>query len=179
MPEIGTLNRKQVASMAGLAPWNDDSGSRTGVRHIKGGRGHVRLALFPAALSAIQHNRILKRFYTKMRKRGKPAHVTLAAVMRKLLVYLNHLASSELVVPRRGHKSYSRTALRIAAPASFARHRPKTADSTGSSPGKVGATGSERSPSERPPASRGNRRAAGYRVGGRGIKTRLAPGPRE
>ncbi len=90
LPELGTLNRQQVAALAGLAPHPRDSGQWRGQRHIGGGRPAVRRALYMAALVAARSNRVLKVFYQRLRAAGKPAKVALTAVMRKLIVLMNH-----------------------------------------------------------------------------------------
>jgi transposase len=89
MPELGTLGRRAVAKLAGLAPLNHDSGQMRRQRHIAGGRGQVRRLLYMASLSAIRGNPILRAFYTKLRATGKSAKVSLSAVSRKLIVLLN------------------------------------------------------------------------------------------
>jgi transposase len=89
LPELGTLNRRAIAKLAGLAPLNYDSGQLRGQRHIAGGRAPVRRLLYLAALSAIRYNHIFKTFYQKLRTAGKPPKVGLIAVARKLLVLLN------------------------------------------------------------------------------------------
>lgn len=89
MPELGRLDRKQVASLAGLAPVNRDSGQMRGKRTIYGGRQSVRQAIYMAALSAKTHNPILRDFYQRQVAAGKPKKLALTAVMRKLLVHLN------------------------------------------------------------------------------------------
>ena len=91
MPELGSLSRNQAAALAGLAPFNRDSGPLRGKRSIHGGRWQVRLALYMAALSASRSNPFLKAFYLRLRAAGKPFKVALTAVMRKLLIYLNNL----------------------------------------------------------------------------------------
>jgi transposase len=91
MPELGTLNRGQAAALAGLCPYNRDSGQWAGQRHISGGRAEVRRALYMAALSASRSNPVLKVFYDRLIAAGKPAKVALTAVMRKLIVLMNHL----------------------------------------------------------------------------------------
>jgi transposase len=91
MPELGLLNRGQCAALAGVAPYDDDSGTLHGKRFIKGGRAQVRSALYMAAVSAARSNPILKAFYTRLRKANKPFKVAITAVMRKLLIYLNGL----------------------------------------------------------------------------------------
>lgn len=90
MPELGYLNRQEVAALAGLAPWTRDSGTLKGHRCIGGGRPEVRVALYMSALSAVRHNAILREFYQRLIAKGKPGKVALTAVMRKLLVYMNH-----------------------------------------------------------------------------------------
>lgn len=91
MPELGTLDRRAVASLAGLAPFADDSGGKTGQRHIKGGRPLPRRALYWAALSAARYNPDLRGFYSRLRDKGKKPKVALTAVMRKLVVLANSL----------------------------------------------------------------------------------------
>ena len=90
MPELGQLNRRQAAALAGLAPFNHDSGSLRGKRAIFGGRSALRSGLYMAALAAARHNPILSRFYQRLRAKGKPHQLALTAVMRKLLLALNH-----------------------------------------------------------------------------------------
>ncbi len=91
LPELGTLNRRQAAALAGLAPHPRESGQWHGRRSIGGGRAPVRRALYMAALVAAHSNRQLKEFYQRLRAAGKPAKVALTAVMRKLIVLMNHL----------------------------------------------------------------------------------------
>jgi transposase len=91
MPELGQLNRRQAAALAGLCPYNRDSGQWAGKRCISGGRAEVRRALYMAALSASRSNHLLKPFYDRLIAAGKPAKVALTAVMRKLIVLMNHL----------------------------------------------------------------------------------------
>jgi len=89
LPELGRLSGKQAAALAGLAPFDDDSGTRRGSRHIKGGRADVRAALYMAALSAAKHNPPLRAFHRRLRAAGKKAKVALVAVARKLVVLAN------------------------------------------------------------------------------------------
>lgn len=89
MPELGTLDPKTAAALAGVAPFNHDSGHLRGKRHIRGGRSPVRAALYMAALVAARYNPTLKAFYTRLRAKGKPAKLALTAVARKLIVMLN------------------------------------------------------------------------------------------
>lgn len=89
LPELGQLNRKQIAALAGLAPYNRDSGRFRGQRSIAGGRAPVRTALYMAALVAARHNPVLKAFNEKLRQAGKKPKQALIAVARKLLTILN------------------------------------------------------------------------------------------
>src|SRR5215472_12871770 len=83
MPELGQLNRRQAAALAGLAPFNHDSGSIRGKRAIFGGRRALRTGLYMAALSAARFNPILSRFYQRLRAKGKPHKLALTAAMGK------------------------------------------------------------------------------------------------
>lgn len=89
MPELGTLNRRAIAKLAGLAPLNRDSGQHRGHRRIAGGRAPVRRTLYLASLSAIRNNPIFHTFFKKLKAAGKPGKVALVAVARKLLILLN------------------------------------------------------------------------------------------
>ncbi len=89
VPELGTLNRKQIGALLGVAPMADDSGRRHGRRMIAGGRFEVRNKLYMCALVAARSNPVLKQFYARLVARGKPKKLALAAVMRKLIVTLN------------------------------------------------------------------------------------------
>ncbi len=89
LPELGTVDRHQIAALAGVAPMNRDSGRYRGKRRIQGGRVEVRAPLFMACLVAIRYNPPLRRFYQRLREAGKPARLALVAVMRKLLITLN------------------------------------------------------------------------------------------
>ena len=94
MPELGQLNRRQVSALAGVAPFNRDSGRWQGRRSIYGGRPVVRNALYMAALVGARHNPVLRAFYQRLRAAGKPAKVALTACMRKLLVIINTMLKS-------------------------------------------------------------------------------------
>jgi transposase len=96
MPELGQLNRRQVAALVGVAPFNRDSGTLRGKRTIYGGRRPVRHGLYMAALVAARHNPILRGFYLRLRAAGKPAKVALTATMRKLLIVLNSALKPDL-----------------------------------------------------------------------------------
>ena len=89
MPELGQVGPKQAAALAGLAPFNVDSGAYRGKRKIGGGRKRVRDALFMSALNAVRRDDRFKAFYARLRKAGKPAKLALIAVARKLLTILN------------------------------------------------------------------------------------------
>lgn len=89
LPELGNLNRKQIAALVGVAPLNWDSGLLRGRRAIWGGRSHVRTALYMAALTASRRNPVIRDFYKRLRAAGKAPNVALVACMRKLLVILN------------------------------------------------------------------------------------------
>lgn len=89
LPELGTLTRKQIAALVGVAPLNRDSGRFRGKRTIWGGRATVRAALYMGALVAARHNPVLKAFYQRLRQAGKAPKVALTACMRKLLTMLN------------------------------------------------------------------------------------------
>lgn len=89
LPELGSLDRRAIAALVGVAPFNCDSGQYRGRRRIAGGRGSVRAGLYMAALTASRRNPMLTAFYRRLRMRGKPAKVALVAVMRKLLTILN------------------------------------------------------------------------------------------
>ena len=89
LPELGALNRKQIAALAGLAPFNRDSGSLHGSRCIWGGRAQVRRVLYMATVAGVRSNPVIKNFYTQLRARGKYPKSALTACMRKLLVILN------------------------------------------------------------------------------------------
>ncbi len=89
LPELGRLDRRAIAALVGVAPFNCDSGQHRGQRHIWGGRAAVRNSLYMAALVATRHNPVLAAFYRRLRAAGKPAKVALIATMRKLLTILN------------------------------------------------------------------------------------------
>jgi transposase len=91
LPELGTLDRKQIASLAGVAPFNRDSGSLKGRRSIWGGRAPLRCALYMATLVATTRNPVIRDFYNRLRAKGKLFKVALIACMRKLLTILNSM----------------------------------------------------------------------------------------
>jgi len=91
LPELGVLGDKQIGALAGLAPYNRDSGMQRGRRVIHGGRVQVRRVLYMAALTATRYNPVLTEFYQRLLAAGKPKKLALTAVMRKLVVLLNRL----------------------------------------------------------------------------------------
>lgn len=97
LPELGRINRQEIAAVAGLAPYNNDSGPHKGKRTIYGGRHRVRTALYMAAMSASNHHHLLKEYYQKMLRRGKLKKVALIAVARKLLIRLNSMVGELLI----------------------------------------------------------------------------------
>lgn len=94
LPELGDLNRQQISSLVGLAPFNRDSGAMRGKRSIFGGRQTVRSALYMAALSARRHNPAIAAFSQRLREQGKPPKVIITACMRKILVTLNTMVKT-------------------------------------------------------------------------------------
>lgn len=94
LPELGQLNPKQIASLVGVAPMNQDSGAHRGKRSIKGGRKHVRNALYMSTIAAIRHNPVIAEHYRNLRAKGKHAKVAITACMRKLIVILNAMLKS-------------------------------------------------------------------------------------
>lgn len=89
LPELGRLDRRQIAALAGVAPFNRDSGNQRGRRAISGGRAQVRTALYMATLTATRFNPLIRQFYLRLCEAGKPKKVALIACMRKLLTILN------------------------------------------------------------------------------------------
>jgi transposase len=98
IPELGTLARGQTAALAGLAPYNHDSGPHRGQRHIAHGRTRARTALYMAALVAARYNPVLRPLYLRLRAAGKPAKVALTALMRKLAELANLLLKNPQLV---------------------------------------------------------------------------------
>jgi len=89
LPELGTLNRRQIASLVGVAPLNRDSGTFRGKRRVWGGRAKVRAVLYMATLVATRHNGVIRAFYQRLYAAGKEKKVALNACMRKLRTILN------------------------------------------------------------------------------------------
>jgi transposase len=98
LPELGSLDRWQIAALAGLAPHPNQSGTTDAYRRTKGGRPAVRKRLFMAALSAARHHKTLRPFYERLLAKGKPKLVALVAVMRKLVVMCNAMLRPAAVV---------------------------------------------------------------------------------
>ena len=94
LPELGQLNRQAIAALVGLAPFNDDSGTRRRGAVHPWGRADVRCALYMATLSAITHNKPIKQMYVRLTASGKPFKLAMTACMRKLLNILNMLKGS-------------------------------------------------------------------------------------
>lgn len=95
LPELGTLNRKQIAALVGLAPFAQESGKWRGKRRISGGRPAVRSVLYMATLAAVRFNPALRSFYQRLLAAGKQKKVALVAAMRKLLILLNSLIANQ------------------------------------------------------------------------------------
>ena len=95
LPELGRLDRRQIASLVGVAPVNRDSGTFRGRRMIMDGRASVRTALYMPTVTAIRHNPALQALYQRLTGRGKPAKVALTAAMPKLLTILNAILNSQ------------------------------------------------------------------------------------
>jgi transposase len=94
LPELGTLNRQEIAALVGVAPFNRDSGHFQGKRSIWGGRASVRSALYMAALTARRCNPTIRHFAERLASQGKKQKVILTACMRKLLVILNTMVKT-------------------------------------------------------------------------------------
>ena len=91
LPELGTLNRRQIAALVGVAPFNRDSGTLRGKRTVWGGRAKVRTALYMGAIVASRFNPVIRDFYQRLLAAGKPKKLALTACMRKLLIILNSM----------------------------------------------------------------------------------------
>jgi hypothetical protein len=97
LPELGRLNRREVAALAGVAPFNCDSGTLRGQRKIQGGRKRLRRVLYSATLASVRWNPVLRPFYQRLRAAGKPPKVALVAAMHKLLLILNAMLKTKTV----------------------------------------------------------------------------------
>ena len=109
LPELGRLNRKEIASLAGVAPHNRDSGRFRGKRSVWGGRAHVRSALYMATLVACRYNPVIRAFYRRLCGAGKPKKVALVASMRKLLTILNVMVRDQSSWDPTSHLRFSQT----------------------------------------------------------------------
>ena len=97
LPELGHLNRQQIAALVGLAPWDRSSGKYIGKAHIFGGRKDVRTALYMAAFSACRCNPVIQNLHHRLTEKGKPYKVVLTACMRKLLIILNTMMRNQVL----------------------------------------------------------------------------------
>lgn len=95
LPELGRINRREIAALVGVAPLNCDSGRFHGRRRVWGGRAHVRRLLYMVALVAARYNPTFREFYRRLRAAGKPGKLALVALMRKIIVHLNTLMKTE------------------------------------------------------------------------------------
>jgi transposase len=95
LPELGTIDRRKIAALVGVAPLNKDSGRKRGKRRVFGGRSSVRRVLYMATLSGTQSNPIIRTFYLRLLDRGKEKKVALTACMRKLIVILNAMVQHQ------------------------------------------------------------------------------------
>ena len=89
VPELGMLNRQEIAKLVGVAPIDQSSGKKEGIRHIRGGRKRVRRALYLAVLSAVRYNAVLSTMYQRLLAKGKAKKIAMMACARKLLIYMN------------------------------------------------------------------------------------------
>ena len=95
LPELGTLNNREISALVGVAPFNRDSGKMRGKRRIRGGRAAIRTVLYMATLSATQCNPVIKAFYKKLLAQGKHKKVALTACMRKFITILNTMVKNK------------------------------------------------------------------------------------
>ena len=95
LAELGSLSRRQIAALVGVAPFARDSGTLRGRRTVWGGRGSVRAVLYMAAVSAMRCNPVIRAFYRRLTDAGKPPKVALTACMRKLLIILNAIIRTQ------------------------------------------------------------------------------------
>ena len=94
LPELGTLDRRQIAALVGVAPFNRDRGAMRGKRHIWGGRSRVRAVLYMGTLAATRFNPVIRDCYQRRLAAGKPQKLALVACMRKLLTILNAMVKN-------------------------------------------------------------------------------------
>jgi transposase len=95
LPELGSLNCKQVAVLVGVAPFNTDRGKLKGRRRIWGGRSHLRALIYMSVVSGLRCNKVIQAFYRHLLAAGKPKKVALVACMRTLIAILNSMLKSE------------------------------------------------------------------------------------
>lgn len=105
MPELGTLSRQAAAALAGLAPFNRDSGTQRGQRHIRGGRAEVRTVLYMATLASLRCNSVIAEDFERLTAAGKPHKVAMTACMRKLLTILNALVRDDMLWGQKNAKN--------------------------------------------------------------------------
>jgi transposase len=103
LPELGVLNQREIAKLVGVAPLNDDSGQRSGARHIRGGRAKVRAVLYMATLTATRYNPVIHAFYHRLLARGNAQKVAMTAAMRKFLTILNAMVKTRTSWNARGN----------------------------------------------------------------------------
>ena len=96
LPELGRIDKRKAAALVGVAPFNDDSGTHAGRRHIQGGRATVRAALYMATLVAVRHDPVMRARYEHLKSRGKPKKVALVACMRTMVNYLTSVLAEKL-----------------------------------------------------------------------------------
>lgn len=113
-PELGMLTKKEVASLAGLAPRTKQSGKMRSKEHIGGGRKKLRNSLYMSAISSKKFDSVMRRFYQSLIERGKPSKVALTAVMRKLIIYANSVLRSGFAFEIRDTQSHAKQRLDIA-----------------------------------------------------------------
>jgi transposase len=95
LPELGLIDKRKAAALVGVAPFNDDSGTHAGRRHIQGGRATVRAALYMATLVAVRHDPVMRARYQHLKDRGKPKKVALVACMRTMVNYLTSVLADK------------------------------------------------------------------------------------
>jgi transposase len=110
LPELGSLGRRQIAKLVGVAPLADDSGKRKGPRRTWGGRGEVRAVVYMATMSAINYNPVIKVFHSRLIAAGKPKKVAIVACMRKLLTILNAVLRDQAAWDAAKHVQMPKTA---------------------------------------------------------------------
>lgn len=97
LPEINTVDGKQLSALAGVAPMNRDSGTKSGRRYISGGRANIRTVLYMATIASIRCNKLIQTFYKRLRDKGKPAKVAIVAAMHKLLLVIKSVINRQSI----------------------------------------------------------------------------------